>query len=86
MDEVELSVILGDCLPDWSSFGLMLGISKRDLDIIDERDPYSKYLRDTIYHWLENSKEPYWEVLIEAIISLGNRRLGNVLSEEFLKK
>ncbi len=85
VDEVDLSVVLKDCLPDWASLGLMLDISKTDIDIIDDRDPYSKYLREMISYWLENSNEPFWEVLIDAIDSLQNRRLANALKEEFLK-
>ena len=84
VDDTTLADELKECLPEWSNLGLMLGIQKKDIDIIDERDPYSKFLSEVIHHWLGNSPEPYWEVLIEAIKSTGNKRLGNELAKEYL--
>ena len=72
-------------MPEWSNFGLMLGLSKTDIDIIDSRDPFANYLSDTIHYWMENPDTVYWEVLIRAIKDLGNKRLANELEKEFLK-
>ena len=84
-DSATVEKQLQECVPEWSNFGLMLGLSKTDIDIIDSRDPFSNYLSDTIHYWMDNSKTLYWEVLIRAIKDLGNKRLANELEKEFLK-
>lgn len=60
----------------------MLGISKRDLEVIDDRDPYSNYLMNTLHHWMEDSDNVYWEVLIEAVRNIGNEKLARELEKE----
>ena len=60
----------------------MLGISKRDLEVIDDRDPYANYLTNTLHHWMENSDNVCWEVLIEAVRNIGNEKLARELEKE----
>ena len=84
-DIPDVQVSLQECLPDWSTFGLMLGISKTYIDIIDEKEHYSRPLTQVLDYWLKNSKDSTWEVLIKAVKDVGNKRLGNELAKEFLK-
>ncbi len=84
-DVTDVQASLQECLPDWSTFGIMLGISKTDIDIIDERDHYSRPLTQVLDYWLKNSKDSTWEALIKAVKDVGNKRLGNKLTKEFLK-
>ena len=81
-----LQSILGECLADWCNFGLMLGVSKRELDIIDDRDPLSKYLIQTLEYWIDNSDDRSWEVLIEAVRNTGNEKLARNLENEYINK
>lgn len=72
-------------MPNWCHFGLMLGVPKLDLDIIDDRNPYSQYLLETLQYWMNNGDSVTWETLIDALRSIGNEKLARELENDYIK-
>lgn len=85
VDLKTLQDVLKECLADWCNFGLMLGVSKKDLDIIDDRDPLSQHLLNTLDYWLNNC-DCSWEALIEAVRNIGNEKLARQLESDYINK
>ena len=70
-------------MPNWTHFGLMLDIPKLELDIIDDRNPYSQYLLETLEYW-KNNGDYTWEALIDAIRRIGNEKLAKELEKDHI--
>ena len=83
VDTTDLQKILQEVIPNWIHFGLMLGIPKIELDIIDDRNPYSQYLLETLEYW-KNNGEFTWETLIDAVRRIGNEKLAKELEKDYI--
>ncbi|XP_019864472.1 PREDICTED: uncharacterized protein LOC109593814 [Amphimedon queenslandica] len=83
VDATDLQTILKEVIPNWIHFGLMLGIPKIELDIIDDRNPYSQYLFETLEYWKDNG-DFTWETLIDAVRRIGNEKLAMALEKDYI--
>lgn len=67
-----------------SDLGLALGIPTESLDIIDadyksQRDENKKRVA-VLKEWLRNCNSPTWSTLVEAMCTIGQRRMANIIS------
>ena len=76
---------LEECIPEWSNFGLMLGVPKLQIDIIDARDPFANNLMETLQYWVdENCSDKTWETIVEALRNINYNRLATILEKEYI--
>lgn len=67
-----------------SDLGLALGIPTESLDIIDadyksQRDENKKRVA-VLKEWLRNCNSPTWSALVEAMCTIGQKRMANIMS------
>lgn len=84
-DVVEVCNALSDCVAEWTTLGIFLGIKKAQIDTIDAKTPYSGLLMDTLDYWLNNTTDRSWEALIKAVRDVNHTKLANELSKEYLE-
>ena len=62
---------------NWMTFGIQLGLDMHTLKTFEDSQP--KNLRDNfaemLQYWLDNSTNPTWQAIFEALECVGNRRL-----------
>ena len=76
---------LREMTPRWYTFGVALGLSTTDLDIIEDEKGSRRYMITMLQEWMDNNQEATWEALQEALRQIGNKRLAAKLEEHKLK-
>ena len=76
---------LREMAPKWYTFGVALGLSTTDLDIIKDEKGSRHYMITMLKEWMDNNQGVTWEELQEALRQIGNRRLAAKLEEHKLK-
>ena len=71
--------------PKWYPFGVALGLTTTDLDIIEDEKGSQRYMINMLQEWMDNNQEVTWEALQEALRGIGNKRLAAKLEEHKLK-
>ena len=69
---------LNEMRANWHFLGLALKIKLVDLEEIEEKDERGRYMKAMLQEWLRTGNAT-WEVLQEALIRIGNRRLAQDL-------
>ena len=71
----DVVVELQPVVSSWYHLGLSLGISPHELVSIrkDYRDTHHAFF-EMLHMWFEQSVEPTWEAIVEALNEIGHRR------------
>ena len=74
-------------IPKWYQFGCALGVSIKDLEIINDDACVSKdYMISMLEEWKKTHEDSYtWETLQKALRVIGNYRLATNLEEHRLQ-
>ena len=76
---------LREMTPEWYPFGLALGLTMTDLNIIQEQTGLQCYMLAMLEEWMRTKgEEVTWENLQEALRNIGNRRLAGKLQDDKL--
>ena len=79
----QLSAELSD-LENWYLLGLQLSISKDTLDSIERT--YNTRVRcciEMVQHWINNSKNPSWDTIHEALRNIGESVIAERMADKF---
>ena len=89
----QLVTALQPIAPSWDLFGEQIGIPKDEIDKIGTSvgaapNRVSKCLSDAMTWWLNNSHNPTYEKIIDALEGpvVSNRRLAGTIREKFIGK
>ena len=89
LDTHHLALVLGECyeVSDWRIFGLALGISETELDIIDmdERGKCLRCQKAMFAKWLDHG-EATWRGLVQSLLypPLNARHVARAVAEKHL--